>query len=74
MTGVQTCALPIYLDDRQKGEREMNYESIIVVSVVLALAALAAWRVAKKGTPCECGGSRKACGGGCCCCDGEKKK
>ena len=52
----------------------MNYESIIVVSVVLALAALAVWRVAKKGAPCECGGSRKACGGGCCCCDGEKKK
>ena len=52
----------------------MNYESIIVVSVVLALAALAAWRVAKKGAPCECGGSRKVCGGGCCCCDGEKKK
>ncbi|MBQ2625944.1 MAG: FeoB-associated Cys-rich membrane protein [Kiritimatiellae bacterium] len=52
----------------------MNYESIIVVSVVLTLAALAAWRVAKKGAPCECGGSRKACGGGCCCCDGEKKK
>ena len=52
----------------------MNYESIIVVSVVLILATLAAWRVAKKGAPCECGGSRKACGGGCCCCDGEKKK
>ena len=52
----------------------MNYESIIVLSVVLILAALAAWRVAKKGAPCECGGSRKACGGGCCYCDGEKKK
>ena len=52
----------------------MNYESIIVLSVVLILAALAAWRVAKKGAPCECGGSRKARGGGCCCCDGEKKK
>lgn len=52
----------------------MNYESIIVLSVVLILAALAVWRVAKKGAPCECGGSRKACGGCCCCCDGEKKK
>ena len=52
----------------------MNYESIIVLSVVLILAALAAWRVVKKGAPCECGGSRKACGGCCCCCDGEKKK
>ena len=49
----------------------MNYESIIVVSVVLTLAALAAWRVVKKGAPCECGGSRKACSskGGCSCCD-----
>ena len=49
----------------------MNYESIIVVSVVLILAALAAWRVAKKGAPCECGGSHKACSSksGCSCCD-----
>lgn len=49
----------------------MNYESIIVVSVVLILAALAAWRVAKKGAPCECGGSHKACShkGGRSCCD-----
>jgi len=50
----------------------MNYESIIVVSVVLILAALAAWRVAKKGAPCECGGSHKSCGGKCCCCEHDE--
>ncbi|MBO4709973.1 MAG: FeoB-associated Cys-rich membrane protein [Kiritimatiellae bacterium] len=50
----------------------MNYESIIVVSVVLTLATLAAWRVAKKGVPCECGGSCKSCGGKCCCCEHDE--
>ena len=52
----------------------MNASSLVVLAVIGILFALAVWRVAKKGAPCECGGSRKACGGGCCCCDGEKKK
>ncbi len=51
----------------------MNAGSALILGLVLALAALAVWRAWRKGAPCECGGSRKACGGGdaCCCC--EKK-
>ena len=45
----------------------MNAASAAVLGVVLALAALAAWRCLKKGAPCECGGTRKACTGGCGC-------
>ena len=48
----------------------MSVSSIVVLTLVLLLAVLAVWRNIKKGAPCECGGSRKACGGGCCCyCD-----
>ena len=52
----------------------MNLASVAVLVVVLALAALAVRRAWKKGAPCECGGSHKACHGGegCCCC-GEGK-
>lgn len=45
----------------------MNLASVAVLVVVLALAALAVRRAWKKGAPCECGGSHKACKGGCCC-------
>ncbi len=53
----------------------MNVASIVVLAVVGILFALAVWRVAKKGAPCECGGSRKGCQGkggrSCCDCCGE---
>lgn len=53
----------------------MNASSYVVLAVVGIFFALAVWRVAKKGAPCECGGSRKACSskGGCsrCSCCGE---
>lgn len=45
----------------------MNAASIVVLAVVIAFAALAVWRVLRKGAPCECGGCRK-CGGGDCHC------
>ena len=45
----------------------MNVATAVTLAVVLALAALAVWRNVRKGAPCECGGSRKACGGGFCC-------
>ena len=45
----------------------MNLASVAVLVVVLGLAALAVRRAWKKGAPCECGGSSKACKGGCCC-------
>ena len=44
----------------------MNVSSAIVLAAVVAFAALAVWRVMKKGAPCECGGTRKSCGCGCC--------
>ncbi|MBQ3748807.1 MAG: hypothetical protein IJQ54_05125 [Kiritimatiellae bacterium] len=49
----------------------MNASSYVVLAVVGILFALAVWRVAKKGAPCECGGSRKVCSrkSGCSCCD-----
>ena len=47
----------------------MNVSSIIVLVAVGIFVALAIWRVAKKGAPCECGGNCKSCGGGKCCCD-----
>ena len=49
----------------------MNTSSYVVLAVVGIFFALAVWRVAKKGAPCECGGSRKTCSrkGGCTCCD-----
>ena len=44
----------------------MNAASVAVLVAVLAFAALAVWRVVKKGAPCECGCScGKCCGGGC---------
>ncbi|MBQ6136924.1 MAG: hypothetical protein IJI73_06110 [Kiritimatiellae bacterium] len=46
----------------------MNASSAVVLAVVLAFAALAVRRCLKKGTPCECGGSRRICGGACRCC------
>ena len=46
----------------------MNAASIIVLVVVVAFAALAVWRVLRKGAPCECDGCRK-CGGGDCHCE-----
>ena len=46
----------------------MNAASALVLAVMLALAVLAMRRVLRKGAPCECGGSRKACGGKCGCC------
>ena len=45
----------------------MNAASIAVLSAVGVLFALAVWRVAKKGAPCECGGSCRSCGGKCRC-------
>ncbi|MBQ5530515.1 MAG: FeoB-associated Cys-rich membrane protein [Kiritimatiellae bacterium] len=45
----------------------MNVPSLIVVVAVVALAALAARRVFKKGAPCECGGTRGGCCPGCHC-------
>ena len=50
----------------------MNASSLVVLAVIGILFALALWRVAKKGAPCECGGSRKACGGKCCCCEHDE--
>ena len=55
----------------------MNAASFAVLAVVGILFALAVRRVAKKGAPCECGGSRKLCGArgaaGCSCgCGGSK--
>ena len=44
----------------------MNVASAIVLAIVLALAALAVWRNARKGVPCEGGCPGKgacACGG-----------
>jgi hypothetical protein len=41
----------------------MNAASILVLAAVAILFALAVRRVAKKGAPCECGGSCKACPG-----------
>ncbi len=54
-----------------KGEVEMNVSSLVVLVVIGIFFALAVWRVAKKGAPCECGGSRKVCSrkDGCSCCD-----
>ncbi len=43
----------------------MNAASISVLAVVLAFAAIAVWRVLKKGAPCECGCGCGKCGGGC---------
>ena len=50
----------------------MSISSIVVLTLVLALAALAVWRNIKKGSPCECGGSCKSCGGKCCCCEHDE--
>ena len=49
----------------------MNAASIAVLAAIGILFTLAVRRLLKKGTPCECGGSRKACSrkGGCSCCD-----
>ena len=44
----------------------MNSASIFILVAVGIFFALAVWRVAKKGAPCECGGSRKSCSCGCC--------
>ena len=52
----------------------MNTASVIVLVAVVALAALAVWRVMKKGAPCECGGTRKSCGCGCGCCGGAEER
>ena len=52
----------------------MNAASISVLAVVAAASALAAWRVFKKGAPCECGGACGACGGGCRCGDREEPR
>ena len=51
----------------------MNTGSIIVLSVLFALVALAIWRNIRKGAPCSCGASHKNCTCGCCCCDGDEK-
>ncbi|MBR5548550.1 MAG: FeoB-associated Cys-rich membrane protein [Kiritimatiellae bacterium] len=40
----------------------MSVSSIVVLTLVLALAVLAVWRNIKKGAPCECGGSCRTCG------------
>ena len=45
----------------------MNAASILVLAAVGILFALAVWRVLKKGSPCECGGSCGACSGKCRC-------
>ena len=45
----------------------MSAASVVTLAVVLALAALAAWRSFKKGMPCECG-----CGKACCSCQCKK--
>jgi hypothetical protein len=45
----------------------MNAASVIVLVAVLALAGLAAWRVFRKGAPCECGSTPAKAGcTGCC--------
>ncbi len=49
----------------------MGAGSVLTVAAVLALAALAVWRLVRKGAPCECGGECRGCGGECHC--GEKK-
>lgn len=51
----------------------MNAASATVLALVVALAALAAWRAMRHGAPCECGGTCrekgacpcKAAAGGC---------
>ena len=50
----------------------MNAASAVVLSAVLALAALAVLRCLKKGAPCECGGQCRACGCGCRRCAGAR--
>jgi hypothetical protein len=45
----------------------MNAASVIVLATVLALAGLAAWRVFRKGAPCECGSTPAKAGCSCCC-------
>ncbi|MBR4258877.1 MAG: FeoB-associated Cys-rich membrane protein [Kiritimatiellae bacterium] len=50
----------------------MNSASISILAAVIIFFALAVWRVAKRGVPCECGGSRKVCGGKCCCCEHDE--
>ena len=45
----------------------MSAGSIAVVVLLFVLVGLALWRNFKKGAPCSCGGSRKACGCACCC-------
>ena len=52
----------------------MNASSAIVLAAVVAFAALAVWRVLRKGAPCECGGTRKSCGCGCCGCAEDSSK
>ena len=47
----------------------MNAASVVILAVVVATAALAVWRVLKKGMPCECGGSCCDGGAGCRCKD-----
>ncbi len=47
----------------------MNSASIFILVAVGIFFALAVWRVAKKGAPCECGGNRRSCSCGCCCCE-----
>ena len=61
--GLTSDTLDIWGELSERQETDVAEEEL--------LAALAAWRVAKKGAPCECGGSRKACSrkGGCSCCD-----
>jgi len=50
----------------------MNSASAFILVAVGIFFALAVWRVAKKGAPCECGGSHKSCGGKCCCCEHDE--
>lgn len=42
----------------------MNGASIAVLVAVGIFFVFAVWRALKKGAPCECGGSCKACGDG----------
>ena len=52
----------------------MNLASAAILVSLVALAALAVWRVLRKGAPCECGGSCKPCRAGCCREHSEREK
>ena len=50
----------------------MNWQSILILAVIVAAAALALWRGKKHGATCSCG--KKQCDGCCAGCGGCSEK